>query len=238
MSELSATWQQFADSEAAARLAVYAPAVLLALGGGSLLLYGRRLVWLLLGGVGFVVGLLVATRFAAPAADWSPLVAGAVGGFAGVLLAFFLQGVVLTVVGGLLGAFVTVVLLSGWGEVPWTLVWVLVVIGSILGAVLLRRVYAGALIVITSFVGARMLVEALIAVLVLSPDLGRVPLLWQVASPGPWRLIALVALTLMGVIVQATRKSGREARRDREQKFMKDRQRELEKEVRRLARDR
>ena len=140
MSELSATWEQFAGSEAAARLAVYAPALALALSGGALLLYGRRLVWLLLGGVGFVAGLWIAMRFAAPSAGWSPLVAAAVGGFAGVLLAFFLQGVVLTVVGGLLGAFVTVVLLSGWGEVPWTLVWVLVVIGAILGAVLLRRV--------------------------------------------------------------------------------------------------
>lgn len=238
MSELSALWEQFGESEAAARLAVYAPCLMLALAGGALLLYGRRLVWLLLGGVGFLAGLWIATRFAVPAAGWSPWVAGLVGGFAGVLLAFFLQGVVLTVVGGLLGAFVTVVLLSGLSEVPWTLVWVLVVIGSILGAVLLRRAYAGALIVITSFVGARLLVEALIAVLVLSPELGQVSWLWQVASPGPWRLGLIGVLTLMGVIVQTKRKSGREARRDRERKFMRDRQRELEREVRRLARDR
>lgn len=238
MSELSATWQQFADSEAAARLAVYAPALVLALSGGALLLYGRRLVWLLLGGVGFVAGLVIATRFAAPTAEWSPWIAGLVGGLAGVLFAFFLQGVVLTVVGALLGAFVTVVLLSGWGEVSGPVVWVLVIVGSILGAVLLRRVFSGALIVITSFVGARMLLEALIAVLVLSPDLGRVPWLWQIASPGPSRLVALGVLTVLGVIIQATRKSGRAARRDREEKALRLRQAELEQEVRRLARDR
>ena len=151
--------------------------------GAILLVAGRRLYWLIVGLVGFVVGFtLTAEVLHGP--DWLILVAGLAAGVLASALAVFFQKVALAVAGLLIGGLAVLWWAEkmGWGE-PWW-VWALAVLAGILGAYLTRAVFEVALIVLSSVLGATLVLEALQR---------------PAQEISPW----LVILVMVGVLIQA-----------------------------------
>ncbi len=150
--------------------------------GGVLLLAGRRLYWLLVGLVGFVIGFRLAAEFL-HGPDWLTLAGGLAAGLVASGLAVFFQRVAVGVAGFLIGGLVVLWIAdqAGWGQ-PWW-VWALALVAAIVGVQLTRSVFEMALIVLSSILGATLVLEA-----------------WQgpIAQPSLWML----ALVAAGILIQ------------------------------------
>lgn len=154
--------------------------------GGALVLFGRRLYFLLLTVAGFAVGFYLAHRLgidADPTARW---IIGALFGVALGLLALVLHKTVLAVVGFLLGALATIWVLEMWLQSAGPVGWIVVIVGGVLAAVLMPTLFDAGLVLLSSVIGARLLVDGL-------GDLG---------MPGPWVPWVFLALVLVGLMVQ------------------------------------
>jgi hypothetical protein len=133
--------------------------------GIALLLLGRKIFWLFVAGMGFVVAMDLVTRlFVGPQAEaLTPiaLVAGLVAGVIGALLAILLQRVAVGVVGFLAGGYVVLSFLEiiGAGEMA-ALSWVLAFVGGIIGLVLALALLEWALVVLSSLSGAGLIAQS------------------------------------------------------------------------------
>lgn len=164
--------------------------------GTALLLLGRRLFWLFVAGIGFVVAMdLVLRLFAGPQAEAVTLIALIVGLIAGVicaLLAIFLQRTAVGIVGFLAGGYVVLSLFDilQLGDMT-VLAWALVFVGGIVGVILALVVFEWALIVLSSLSGAGLIAQ--------SVGVGR-----------PLAALIFVAALIVGFVVQ-----GRMLRKER-----------------------
>ena len=172
------------------------PRVWIAVGGLALLLFGRRLYALALGAAGFAIGWSVA-----PALDISDpslqVGAGVLLGVLAAMLAFFVQSLVLSVGGFILGVSV-----SWWAmsQVSLGALEPLAVIGSgILSAILMQLLFSAVLVALSSFVGASLLVQA--------AGLG-----------GGLALAAWAGVSLFGIVTQTRGRGERETRRKRKKR--------------------
>ncbi len=208
------------------------PPWIVAAGVGLLLLFfGRKLYWLLLGAVGFALGFGLLAQFVATSTSWAPWLAGLVGGLAGVIAAFFVQGALLAVVGALLGAICALLAMSMWGSVPPEVLIVVAIVGAVLGAIVLRKVFFAAVIVATALAGSGILMETFTQVMVQQAGTEMPGWLWNVVAPGPGRTILFVGVGALGILYQSTR-SGKD------QAGLRKRKRRLKEDVRRLERAR
>lgn len=151
----------------------------------ALVLFGRRLYWLGVGGLGFLSALYLSQALPMPS-EQARLVLGLVAGVAGIILAFTVQKLAIALAGFVLGT------LAGFFAVPW--IWpeagpwlFAIALGTgLFGSLLARPFFDLALVVVSSAAGALLLAHVL--------DL-----------PPLWEAIGVVVLVLFGVIVQ-TRK--------------------------------
>jgi hypothetical protein len=128
--------------------------------GGAVLVAGRKLFWLLVGAIGFLIGMQIATRFF-NGNEVIAIVAGVILGIIFALLAIFLESIAIAIAGFLGGGYVLLYLAGMLGIDPggfWS--WVVFAIGGILGIILVRVLFNWALIVISSLAGASMVVSA------------------------------------------------------------------------------
>ena len=134
--------------------------LLTAVAGAVLLVAGRRVYWLIVGLVGFVVGFTLAAEYL-EGPDWVTLVAGLAVGLLASGLAVFFQKIAITVAGFLIGGLAVLwwAQQMNWGE-PWW-VWALGLAAGLLGAYLTRTVFEVALVVLSSVLGATFVLEAL-----------------------------------------------------------------------------
>jgi hypothetical protein len=157
--------------------------------GLTLILAGRKLFWLFVSAMGFIVAVEMVVRlFPGPDARATTLVAliaGLVAGVIGALLAVFLQRAAIGVVGFLAGGYIVLNMLDlvGLGEMT-PVVWGLAFIGAIVGLILALSLLEWALIVLSSLSGASLIARSL--------DLSR-PLTWGV----------LVVALVVGIVIQA-----------------------------------
>ena len=158
--------------------------------GAALLLFGRKAFWLFVAGVGFVGGLLLATRTFQFEDGWVVLAVAVVGGLLGALLALVFQSVGVGLAGFVGGGYAAMTFFeaTGWGQAlmgdaPYRS-WVVFIVGGILGAVFVGVLFDWALIALSSVLGA-----ILIA--------GSVPL-----EPA-MQVLLFVVLVATGVVVQA-----------------------------------
>ncbi len=128
---------------------------------------GRKAFWLFVGGVGFVLGLYVATQVIHTPHGWIVLVVALAAGLLGALLALVLQHVAVGLAGFVAGGYVAMNLAELWG---WELgprlfgawkPWLLFVLGGILFAVLIGVLFEWALIVLSSVTGATLITQAI-----------------------------------------------------------------------------
>ncbi|MBN1138094.1 MAG: hypothetical protein JXM73_16010 [Anaerolineae bacterium] len=133
--------------------------------GIALLLLGRKLFWLFVAGIGFVVAVgLVQRLFTRLEVETSTLVLvliGLVAGIIGALLAIFLQRAAVAIVGFAAGGYIVFSLLDllQWGQ-GTLLPWALALVGGIVGVVLAGRLLEWALIILSSLSGAFLLAQS------------------------------------------------------------------------------
>jgi hypothetical protein len=128
--------------------------------GAVVLVLGRKLYWLFVGAVGFVLGFALATRFLSGGSQWVILAIALAVGLLGALLAVFLQQAAIAVAGLIGGGYVGFILagMVGW-DAGW-LMWVPIIVGAILGVVLVVALFEWALIILSALTGAGLIVEA------------------------------------------------------------------------------
>lgn len=129
--------------------------------GGALLVLGRRLFWLLVAVLGFLAGFYFAAQQLSGDLAWLALVVGIIFGIAGALLAMFFQGIAIGLAGFLGGGMIAINLLEflGLGETSYS--WIAFIIGGILGVILIGLVFDWALILLSTIVGAFLIVNAI-----------------------------------------------------------------------------
>lgn len=153
--------------------------------GIALLLFGRRLFWLFVAALGFAVGLQLAPYLMQNPPLWLSLAVSLVLGLVGALLAFLLQKLAIGVAGFLVGGRIAVAVVAAFMVQHAQYYGITFVIGGILGAILLLLLFDWALIIFSSIEGARLIASS-------------------VHLPSTGLTILVVALTIFGIIVQAT----------------------------------
>lgn len=151
--------------------------------GTAVLLMGRKLYWLFVGGAGFALGSSLATRFLADQPTWVVVLVALAAGVGGALLATLLQRAAIALSGFASAGYVALSLANalGWGE-GW-LAWLAFVVGGIIGGILVLAAFDWALIILSTLTGASLIVQAI-----------GLPL-------GP-RTLLFVLLTTLGILVQ------------------------------------
>ncbi|MFH1184258.1 MAG: hypothetical protein V1755_04365 [Chloroflexota bacterium] len=129
--------------------------------GGGLLVAGRKLFWLLVGAIGFLVGLEVATRITFRSELVLVLSVVALGVIFA-LMAIFLETVAISMAGFLGGGFVLMRLAALLGLDGGPARIVAFVVGGIVGVILIVWLFNLALIAISSLAGASMVVSGLV----------------------------------------------------------------------------
>ena len=128
--------------------------------GIILLVAGRRLFWLLVGAIGFVIGVMLATRFF-HGSELTMVLAGLVLGIIFALLAVFLESVAIGIAGFLGGGYVLLSIAGMLGlDQGNVLSWVVFAVGGVIGVILVALLFSWALITISSLAGASMLIAA------------------------------------------------------------------------------
>jgi hypothetical protein len=152
--------------------------------GAAILILGRKLFWVFVGAIGFVLGMDIAGHFLQGRPDWLILIVAFGTGIIGALLALFLQRAAILVAGFFSGGHIAITLLSisGWQlSLPS---WVPFIIGGIIGAVLLYSLFDWALVFLSSLSGAGLIVQSF-------------PLTPQTQG------LVFIGLVVLGVFIQA-----------------------------------
>jgi hypothetical protein len=152
--------------------------------GVGLLTLGRKLFWFFVGGIGFVAGVMIASRVFGGESDGVILVIGLISGAVGALLTVMLQKFALGLAGFLGGGYVIVQLADLFGFSTQRLDWLIFIVGGIIGAALIAFLFEWALIGLSSLSGAAIIAQTL-------------------SLEGSMQLLVLVVAAVFGVIAQA-----------------------------------
>jgi hypothetical protein len=147
---------------------------------------GRKLFWLFVGVLGFIIGMQFVARF------WTgpqlvAVIVGVVVGIIFALLAIFLETIAFAVAGFLAGGFVitTFANMLGLDLGGGLLYWVVYLIGAIIGVALIMVLLDWALIALSSLAGAALIVQSL-------------------SSGAAWSSILFIVLFIIGLIIQGS----------------------------------
>jgi Domain of unknown function (DUF4203) len=163
--------------------------------GAALLLFGRRLFWLLVGVIGFTFGYQYGGQIYTGASEAVLLGVALAAGLLGALLAYFVQALMVAVAGFMVGAQLAILLFNVIHPIPSRDLWVLAFLaGGVIGAALLVAVFDSALLVLSSLFGASLIVET-------------------IELPPYQKLGLFVALVLIGAVVQSNLPRRRPTRR-------------------------
>ncbi|PWT88568.1 MAG: hypothetical protein C5B54_10440 [Acidobacteria bacterium] len=137
------------------------PSLLRILAGILLLLFGRRLFWLFVGILGFVIGFHFAEKGLGGQTQMVQLLIAVVVGIAGALIAIFLQRLAIGIAGFFTGVYLTQLILAAgnWQSISW--VWLLFLLGGVICAAVSMLVFDWALIILSSLTGAGLIIESL-----------------------------------------------------------------------------
>ena len=134
--------------------------LVLIIGGVLLLLLGRKLFWLSVAVIGFVVGAELAARFFPGQTQIIKLAVETGIGLAGALLAVFMQELAIGIAGFLLGGELGLLLgrsLAFYRPEYW---WLFFLVAGIVGAILMVSFFDWGLIILSSLAGARLIMDA------------------------------------------------------------------------------
>ncbi len=127
--------------------------------GLILLFWGRKLFWLFVGAVGFVVGFTYGPEILKLEPSLAALLAGLLAGIIGALLAVFFKKIAIALAGFAGGGYLAVALLR-YIEINTEMsIWLLYIIGGAIGAILFLVIFDWALIALSSLVGAAFILD-------------------------------------------------------------------------------
>ena len=128
--------------------------------GTMLILSGRKLFWLFVGGMGFVFSLSLATQIISGQPMWVLVLFSLIIGIIGAFLAIFLEKAAVILGGFLAGAYLlaSLVNLLKMGSI---FSWLPYLVGGILGGLLVAALLEWSLIVLSSLVGTMLVIEAI-----------------------------------------------------------------------------
>lgn len=160
--------------------------------GAALLLFGRRLFWLLVAGAGFLVGAHLADVWLVEQPQWVVVMAAVVAGVLGALLAIFFQRAAFGIAGLLAGAAVALQTAAALGMTDSQ--WIPAAIGGALGLLAALLLTDWALIVLSALIGAAALAASLTAAFDLQPTI---------------RPLVMLVLAFVGILFQSRQLRGR-----------------------------
>ena len=150
--------------------------------GAALLFLGRRLFWLYVACVGFVVGTMLGTEWFGGKPDGLTLVIALAVGVVGALVSIFLQRLLVAVAGFLAGGYLLHTL--AFGLKYESVGWFAFLLGGIIGAVLVLTLFDWALILLSALTGATVIAQ-------------------NVSLNGSNSALLFLVLLILGVVVQA-----------------------------------
>jgi len=127
--------------------------------GGVLLVLGRKLFWLFVAGVGFAVGIFITPLLLPDAPQGVTIAVGVALAVLGILLALTVQKIAIGLVGFVAGGLIALWLLRALALDLGGLQWLVFIAGGILGALLLATLFEWGLILLSSLVGANLVVS-------------------------------------------------------------------------------
>jgi len=154
--------------------------------GIAILFFGRKLFWLCVAAAGFAVGVEIAPLLVHEPSSLLALLIALVFGFLGALLALFLQKVAIAVLGFLAGGKLATAVAAAFFVHYAQYSTIIFVVGGVIGAILLLAVFGWALIVVSSFIGAYLIVFQDAIVL-----------------PPTGSTLVFIGLVILGIFVQA-----------------------------------
>jgi hypothetical protein len=128
--------------------------------GGLLLLIGRRLFWLLIATLGFLFGFDLVQRLAPGSGEPLHWILAVGAGLLGAVLAIFAQRLAVGAAGMLFGGYATLWILERFGIALGNWEWVALLAGGVVAAALALLVLETALVVLSSILGASLVVGA------------------------------------------------------------------------------
>lgn len=158
--------------------------ILRILAGAAILILGKELFWLFVGGMGFIVGAQIAEQLFPAQSEVLVLVVAIGAGILGALLAVAAQQIAVALAGFFAGGFIGVNLLELVGFDAPRLFWIVFVIAGIIGAVLVIALFDWALIALSSIAGAAIIAR-------------------EVTLPAPWTPVLFIVLLIAGIAIQA-----------------------------------
>jgi hypothetical protein len=126
--------------------------------GAVLLTLGRKLFWLFVAGVGFAVGMFVTPLLLPDSPQGVTLAVAVALAVLGAVLAITLQKIAIGLVGFIAGGLIALWLLGLLALDLGAMQWLVFIGGGILGALLLATLFDWGLILLSSLVGANLLV--------------------------------------------------------------------------------
>ena len=166
--------------------------------GAVLLFFGRRLFWLFVAGIGFVVGSRLALDALDGQREWLIVLLALAVGVIGAFVSIFLQRLVVGIAGFLAGGYLLYMLALGLEYQSYA--WIAFILGGVIGAILVSLLLDWALILLSALTGATVIVQS-------------------VALSESASVIVFLVLMLFGVAIQAAqlpRKPPARKRRDAE----------------------
>ena len=158
------------------------------LAGAALLILGRKLFWLFAAAIGFLFGLSLAQQALPGQSQTVHLIIALILGGLGAVLTVLIEKIAIGLVGFIAGGYLVHLLLPTLSINLGSLFWLAVIIGGVIGAVLASTMFDWALIILSSGIGASVITNHL-------------------TLPQPFPLVLLVALFILGVIIQGNIRS-------------------------------
>jgi len=150
--------------------------------GALLLCFGRKLFWLFVGVLGFIIASEMTVTLLHGQPEWGRLLISVVAGLVGVGVAIWMQKVAIAVSGFIAGGYFLTILLEATARQPQQ-EWVVFIVGGIVGSLLMIWMFNPALIILSSITGANLILQS-------------VHLKPAVASP------VFIALVILGTMFQ------------------------------------
>jgi hypothetical protein len=129
--------------------------------GIILLTMGKKLYWLLVAVVGFMMGLILATQYIQLDPPWMIYIVAFGAGIIGAVLGFYVQKLAIALVGFIVGGYGAVYLAGLLGIKAEPFNWMAFIIGGIIGLLLVASVFDWALYILSAWAGSTLVTRTL-----------------------------------------------------------------------------
>jgi hypothetical protein len=153
--------------------------------GLTILFFGRKIFWLFVAAAGFMLGYTYGPQIFRVESPGLILLIAVIVGIIGAFLAILLKEVAVAAGGFIAGGFAAIELVRSTQLSLQMDSWVIFILGGVIGAVLMLLIFDWALIVLSSLLGASIIVRSFVL-------------------RSYWELILFLVLSVIGILVQAS----------------------------------